>query len=96
MNNIKFYSDPQGPGGASNGLAVFLRHPTAGRDNRGRKKKGWEGVIANTQAAGDGPYRADRVSTAYLTRCREIAETQAREQFPALIKLLEGCREMWE
>jgi hypothetical protein len=96
MTGVRFFKDVNSSKGF-NGLAIFTGHPTEGRGKDGKKKKGWEGITAQRDGAGDGPYVAHKVSSVYLGDCcTEITENEARASFPKLVSMVEGSREIWE
>ena len=55
MDGVKFFKDVNCSKGF-NGLAIFTRYPTKGRGKDGKRKTGWEGITAQRDVAGDGPY----------------------------------------
>jgi hypothetical protein len=95
MVGVKFFKDVNGSKGF-NGLCIFTGHPVKGRDKSGKAKKGWEGITAQRDGAGDGPYVFTKVSTVYLGDCcTEITEAEARQMFPKLVKMVEESRDEW-
>lgn len=95
MTGVKFFKDTNGSDGF-NGLAIFTEHPVKGRSKSGKKKTGWDGITAQADGAGDGPYVAHKVSAEYVADCcTEITEDEARKMFPKLVEMVEGSRDLW-
>jgi hypothetical protein len=95
MDGVKFFKDTNGSDGF-NGLAIFVEHKIKGRGKDGKRKQGWEGITAQQDGAGDGPYVAHKISSVYLGDCcTEIPEAEARKLFPKLVGLVEESESVW-